>query len=145
MKADTPTGGEPPPGPGWEPDSEPGASALLGTVMHRRVDGRLAVGFRAAPEHLNKRGVVHGGLLLAFLDHALGASTRRADGRSRVTLQLNTQFVATVKLGDFVEADCEVVRETARLQFIRAVCRVGTRSVLMADGVWQVRVPPPAA
>ena len=123
---------------GWTLDGDAGVASELGSVYRgAAADGRLESGFEAQARHLNKHGVVHGGFLLAFLDPAMGISTRRPDGRGRVTVQLNTQFVAAVEAGQFVVVECEVVREAGSLQFIRAVCRVGGRPVLMADGIWK--------
>ena len=48
------------------------------------------------------------------------------------------QFIAGVKIGDFVEAHCTVVRETRSVLFIESKLKVGTRIVASASGIWKI-------
>jgi acyl-coenzyme A thioesterase PaaI-like protein len=49
------------------------------------------------------------------------------------------QFVGAVRLGEFVEAHCEIVRLTRAITFMRCRLVVGTRIVANAAGVWKIR------
>ena len=63
--------------------------------------------------------MLHGGMLMSFADQAMGMTGRRATGdKPHATIEMNIQFIGGVKLGDFVEAHCEVVRETRSVMFI---------------------------
>jgi acyl-coenzyme A thioesterase PaaI-like protein len=82
---------------------------------------------------------VHGGMLTTFADQAMGMTGRRATGeKPHATIQIGMQFIGAVKVGDFVEADCEVVRETRSLLFIESRLRVGTHTVATASGIWKI-------
>jgi acyl-coenzyme A thioesterase PaaI-like protein len=55
----------------------------------------------------------------------------------QATVQLDVQFVEAVQIGEFVEANCRVVRRTRALVFMRAELVVGERIVATANGVWK--------
>lgn len=98
-----------------------------------------AAGFLADERHGNKRGVVHGGMLCAAFDTALGNAAWAAAGQKPcATVQLNVHFIGAVKLGEFARVDAEVLRTTRSLIFLRGVMRVADRTVASADGVWKI-------
>lgn len=98
-------------------------------------DGVVRIGFFVSEAHCNGRGFLHGGLISALADNAMGLSVmesgRRAgrDGLSGVTLNLSTDFVHRGEQGSWVEvrptvhnvgrtvgvADCLVVAAGDRL------------------------------
>ncbi|QQS11511.1 MAG: PaaI family thioesterase [Rhodospirillales bacterium] len=86
--------------------SRGGFTGLNGPWFERTdADGRVTRGMRALPHHLNALGIVHGGLLTAFLDAALGGAAWRASGRRCVTLKLDVSFLSHGRLGDWIEAE----------------------------------------
>ena len=67
------------------------------------IDGRATVELDVGGDHLNRSGVVHGGVLMTMIDVACGYAgtwTEAADGaRLCVTLDLTTSFVAPALAG----------------------------------------------
>ena len=124
---------------GWTTRPDTGLMGLVGPIwMKNEGDARL-YGFLAEARHLNHGGVVHGGMLMAFADQALGVTASRANGgRRQVTVQLDTHFLATVQDGEFVVAHCEIVRLARSMIFMRCALKVGDRAVATASGVWKV-------
>jgi acyl-coenzyme A thioesterase PaaI-like protein len=55
----------------------------------------------------------------------------------QATVQLDVHFIDAVKIGEFVEARCTVVRRTRSLIFMSADLVVGERVVAAAKGVWK--------
>ena len=52
--------------------------------------------------------LVHGGVLTTLLDTALGlASSDAQGGHQQATIGLNVQFLAPVRVGDFITVECE--------------------------------------
>ena len=49
------------------------------------------------------------------------------------------QFIDAVRLNEFVEAHCEVVRLTRAIIFVQCKVVVGTRWVANATGIWKIR------
>ena len=124
---------------GWKPMPAEDYPALIGPFLARREGDGWRYGFVAERRHLNKGGVVHGGMLVSFADAALGATVWQAVGRRPVTtVQLNTQFIAPVRVGELVELRAEVLRSTRTVVFIRGALEVGGRTVVHADGVWKI-------
>ena len=76
---------------------------------------------------------------MSFADQAMGMTGRRATGdKPHATIEMNMQFVGAVRVGDFVEAHCEVVRKTRSVLFIESKLKVGTRVVAAASGIWKI-------
>ena len=124
---------------GWTTRAETGLMALVGPVWTKRDGEARRYGFVAEARHLNQGGVVHGGMLMAFADQALGMTASGANGgRRQATVQLDTHFLAPVQEGDFVEAHCEVTRQTRSLIFLLCTLTVGERAVAASSGVWKV-------
>ncbi|HEX2136214.1 MAG TPA: PaaI family thioesterase [Microvirga sp.] len=120
-------------------DDEPGLMTLVGPLWQRGNDRDLVFGFLAEEKHLNRRGVVHGGMLMAFADQALGLTAREVTGGvPQATIQLDTQFIAPVAAGEFVEARAQVVRRTRAILFMRGTLAVGERAVASSQGIWKV-------
>jgi uncharacterized protein (TIGR00369 family) len=123
---------------GWEPDDDAGFAAFVGPVL-KRISGETdRYAFVAEPKHHNRRGVVHGGMLMTFADRAMGRACRFANAhRPQATVQLDVHFVDAVHVGELVEATCRVVRRTRALVFASAELTVGARVVATANGVWK--------
>jgi uncharacterized protein (TIGR00369 family) len=120
-------------------DDEPGLMHLVGPLWQRGEDQNLVFGFLAGKKHLNRRGVVHGGMLMAFADQALGlAAWEVIGGLPQATIQLDTQFIAPVAEGEFVEARAQMVRRTRTILFMRGTLVVGERTVASCQGIWKV-------
>lgn len=128
---------------GWQRGADVPFVTLIGPIWEREEEGGWRFGFLAQPKHRNRRDVVHGGMLMAFADRALGLTGRRANNdQPQATIQLNFQFINAVHVGDFVEASCVVVRRTRFIIFMNATLTVGSELVGTATGIWKTLKPP---
>jgi len=124
------------PAAGWERVKAHNFGELIGPVW-RKGDGLF--GIVTADKHRNHRSMLHGGVLMSFADQAMGMTGRRRTGdKPHATIEMNMKFIAGVKIGDFVEAHCEVVRETRSVLFIESKLKVGDRVVASASGIWKI-------
>lgn len=57
---------------GWEPHTDTGFIGLVGPLWIRQEENGRRYGFIAEPKHHNYRGTVQGGMLMTFVDRALG-------------------------------------------------------------------------
>jgi uncharacterized protein (TIGR00369 family) len=97
-------------------------------------------GFLVEAKHLNFADIVHGGMLGTLADQAMGMTALGATGnKPHATIELNIQFVGAVRLNEFVEAHCEIVRVTRAIIFMQCKLVVGTRVVANATGIWKIR------
>jgi uncharacterized protein (TIGR00369 family) len=128
---------------GWQRRQGRGFFELVGPVWSKGDGEARRMAFLAEERHLNGAGVVHGGMLMAFADQALGSAAHRVSAPQRqVTVQLDTHFTAAVRAGDFVEATCRIVRQTRSLIFVACTLSVGNEVVSVSNGVWKVLGPP---
>jgi len=114
--------------------SVPPVAQLLGAHLEGYGSGRASMTMEATAAHHNAMGTLHGGLLGALADMAIGAAlaTTLEDGEGFTTLTLNASYLRAVVEGP-VTASAEVVRRGRRTALVR--CRVdsGDRHVAEFD------------
>jgi uncharacterized protein (TIGR00369 family) len=124
---------------GWAIVNNTPFGELVGPIWQRQSGGLLHFGFVVAPKHLNRAGILHGGMLMTLADNAMAIAARHATGSKRhATIELNIQFAGAVRLGEFVEARPAVVRATRSLAFMEAKMFVGERLVVATNGIWKI-------
>src|SRR5579864_8836194 len=121
---------------GWERVKAHNFGELVGPIWRR---GDPLFGFVATEKHANHINIVHGGMLATFADQSMGMTAMRATGgKTHATIELTMQYIAAVKIDEFVESHCEVVRITRSIIFMRSMLKVGDRIVASASGVWKI-------
>ncbi len=108
----------------WKPTDPTRFNAVMGPIVYRLDGGSVRVRMTPGREHSNVRDAVHGGVTLAFIDIALFAAARAfgaITAGTGVTLGLDTQFIGEGRIGDPIEAQVELLRETGRLLFLRGL------------------------
>ena len=120
----------------------------IATGDHRHaqmcVDGAGA-GVRAImveEKHTNLGGVVHGGVLMSFVDVIMGTTSYRHAGRSGASIRIVSDFVAPARIGDWLEGRGEVVKATRSVVFARGLLTVEGRTILTATGNYKLRGEP---
>lgn len=110
-----------------------------GTIWYCQRDGLVHVGFLAVAEiHGNLMGYVHGGMLAAFADFALGHAIWFAhDRKPIVTAHLDINYVSGAKPGEWIHCTPQIVRKTRSLAFMRGDIMAADRVVATANGVWK--------
>jgi acyl-coenzyme A thioesterase PaaI-like protein len=123
---------------GWEPYTDEGFIGLVGPFWVRQSGDSYHYAFLAETKHHNRRGVIQGGMLMTFADRSMGMTCWYANERQpQATVQLGMQFIDAVQVGEFVEAQCRVIRRTRSLIYMGAELVVGTRVVASANGIWK--------
>lgn len=128
----------------WIAMDDEGFIELVGPLYHRPFDGGDISRFRFLPEnkHRNRNGVVHGGMLLTFADRAMGFTARRGEMvRKQATVQLEAQFIRAVRIGDVVDFEGRILRQTRHLVFVSGLMTVEGEVALSAQGVWKLTRP----
>jgi acyl-coenzyme A thioesterase PaaI-like protein len=78
-------------------------------------------------------------MIAAFADRSLALACQKANNYlPQATIALNVRMINAVHVGEFVEMNCEVVRQTRSVVFMRGTLRVGSRVVATADGIWKL-------
>ncbi len=109
-----------------------------GPYYHRVVEEGAAQAFHAQSRHCNGVGLIHGGMLSAFLDGLLAAAAHRASGASPVTMHLSIDFLEMGRAGDWVLGEARVTRATREIAFVEGRAYVGGRDLARASGVFKL-------
>src|SRR3979409_2657398 len=124
---------------GWNSVDASGFIALVGPLWHRVVDGLHEYAIVAQDKHHNRRGVVQGGVLMTFADRTSGMTARFVSGRPTLaTVQMDTHFVDSAKIGEILLSKPRVVRSTRSLSFTTTEVTAGDRCIAMASGVFKI-------
>ena len=91
-------------------------------LYSRKTERSVILAFRAATPHTNSRGFVHGGMITALADNAMGLSCKRVlrGDASLVTVTLAMNFLGTAQVGQWVEIVPTVTRAGSTLCFAEA-------------------------
>ena len=90
-------------------------------IFARRDGDRLTLGLEVRPEHTNSRGLLHGGLIAALADNAMGLSLGlllesegRRPERGLVTTSLAVDYLGRASLGQWLEFETAFRHATRR-------------------------------
>jgi acyl-coenzyme A thioesterase 13 len=118
-----------------------GNSPFLSSLgqLYARKDGEdLIIALRIVRQHLNTRGVAHGGMLVTLADSALGIviASSHTPPQPMVTVNLTADFSDAAREGDWVEARVDVQKLGKRLAFANCNLWVGEKRILRASGIF---------
>ena len=130
----------PPPPPGFVPAPHRGAFMLHVGPMFHCLDDPSAPrqAFFAAPRHGNKSGLVHGGMLAAFMDTVLAQAVTCVTGRLGLTIHLDIDYLHTAKPRQWLIGEGRVTRETRDIVFAEGTAWSGDRAVVRASGLFKM-------
>ena len=114
-------------------------------IYSQRLDDRVIIGLYAREPHTNSRGMVHGGLIAALADNAMGLSCvqvligegRKPEG-GLVTVSMATDFIGAAKLGQWVAFDTQYVKTGRTLCFAQAFITADGDVIGRADARFKV-------
>ncbi len=124
---------------GWTLVETSGFISLVGPLWQRVVNGEHEYALLAQDKHHNRRGLVQGGLLMTFADRSSGMTARYVSGRPTLaTVQMDTHFVDSAKIGEILVSKPRVVRATRSLIFTSTEITADKRCIAMASGVFKI-------
>lgn len=130
----------PPPPKGFVPAEGRGLfSTRNGPYFNRPSTGELVEqAFYALPRHCNGVGIVHGGMLAAFMDGVLAGAVWRGAQKRAVTIHLSIDFLHMARAGDWVRGEAQLTRATRDVAFAEGRAYVGGHDVIRASGVFKL-------
>ena len=96
-----------------------GFAAANGPWFEKVEGSRLIRAFRPGLQHANAHGIVHGGMLAAFLDSAMGSTVSHVLLRRSVTVRLTIDYLMRGRVGDWLQAEAEVLGHDAQVAQVR--------------------------
>jgi uncharacterized protein (TIGR00369 family) len=114
---------------------------LHARLVNRPDGDQLQLGFRVEPHHTNPLGFLHGGMMATFVD-MLGACVMpyqtQMERRFLPTVSLQMDFLSSPKVGDWVQAEAQILRETRNLLFTQGLVHAGEELVLRTSAVYKI-------
>ncbi len=109
-------------------------------IYSRKTSDVVVLGLVAEAAHTNSRGFVHGGLISALADNAMGLSCARrlGDETSLVTVNLALDFLGSAQVGQWLEFDTVFVKPGNTLAFAQAFVTADGEPCARANGVFRV-------
>lgn len=140
--------GDQQPPPGFAPhDRKSRVTDPWEPIYSRRTDDALQIGLWLAEAHCNSRGLVHGGVLAALADNAMGLSyTYQAaargkagpNGRGAVTVSLNLDYVAAGQIGQWLQVSPRVIRSGRSMGFVDAIVTADDTPIVRASATFKM-------
>jgi uncharacterized protein (TIGR00369 family) len=130
----------PPPLPGFVPTAlfDP-FELYVGPVYETGEPGAKTYAFRVDSRHLNKRGAIHGGMLMTLADLTLGQAVWDLTDRAPcVTLNMQSHFLRPAFDGAIIQVTPHLLRRTRALVFMRGDFTVAGEAVFAASSVWKL-------
>ena len=127
--------------PGFQPhDRKSPLTDPWEPLYSRKAERAVVLGLRAGPAHTNSRGFVHGGLISALADNAMGLSCARrlGEGTSLVTVNLTMDFLGSAFTGQWLEFDTVFVKPGGTLCFTQAFVTADGQPCARANAVFRV-------
>ena len=126
----------------------PGYSALLEMEGYialsgpyfwaKNVQGDFTYGFQSDNRHGNPNGVLHGAAIVTFVDTILGHTVVATTGHRCATIALDSQFVAAIRTGQWIDGRTRIRKLTKTLAFLDAEASSGETLLLTATAIFRI-------
>ena len=113
-------------------------------LYSRNTDKAVIIGLRLARPHTNGRGLIHGGLITALADNAMGYSCALVTNwtTSFVTVSLSVDFVGSAEIGQWCAIESDVIKTGKTICFAQCLIKADDVVIARASGTFRV-VPKP--
>ena len=103
----------------------------------------MVIGLEVRRVHCNSRGLVHGGLISALADNAMGCSISASlatagdsNGTNMLTVSLQVDFLGLASIAQWLEFDTVFVRTGRTLQFANCMVRTDPEVIAKASATY---------
>jgi uncharacterized protein (TIGR00369 family) len=109
-------------------------------IYSKQTPDALILGLRLATPHTNARGFVHGGLIAALADKAMGHSCGHKMGgaHSLVTVSMSIDFISSAQIGQWLTVETEVIKTGGTLCFAQCFVTADDAVIARANGTFRV-------
>ena len=110
-------------------------------LYSRKTGGVVQIGLRVGEAHCNSRGLLHGGVIAALADNAMGLSCVAAmpeHPRGLVTVSLSLDYVGAAKLGQWLQIEPRVLKVGGSLAFADALVTADGATIARASASFKI-------
>jgi uncharacterized protein (TIGR00369 family) len=109
-------------------------------LYSKRTDKAVIIGLRLAKPHTNARGNVHGRLISALADNAMGYSCGQATGwaSSLATISLAVDFIGIAQIGQWLTVESDVIKTGRTICFAQSLITADDSVIARANATFRV-------
>ena len=109
-------------------------------LYSKRTERAVIIGLRLARPHTNARGLIHGGLIAALADNAMGYSCAHVMGgaSSLVTIGLAVDFIGAAEVGQWLAVESDVIKTGSTICFAQSFIKADDVVIARANGTFRV-------
>ena len=109
-------------------------------IYSKKTDRAVIIGLRLAKPHTNGRGLIHGGLIAALSDNAMGYSCALVMGwtMSLVTVSLAVDFVGSANVGQWLAVETDVIKTGKTICFAQSLIKADDVVIARANATFRV-------
>jgi acyl-coenzyme A thioesterase PaaI-like protein len=124
---------------GWKPYIGGSPFSAPHGQMYQKIaaDGVCWRAFRAGTLHCNSAGIVHGGMMVTFMDALMGLAVAHGTQQRALTIRLTADFLSIARPGNWVVGQGRVIRAARTIVFAEGAAHVGRRPVLNVQGIFK--------
>ena len=109
-------------------------------IYCKQTPDAIILGLWLATPHTNARGFVHGGLIAALTDKAMGHSCAHKMHRahSLVTVSMAIDFISSAQIGQWITVETDVIKTGSTLCFAQCFVTADGVNIARANGTFRV-------
>src|SRR5262245_14436975 len=109
-------------------------------LFSRKIDSIVQIGVRLRDVHCNSRGFLHGGVIAALADNAMGLScgSTLPSIQGLVTVSLTVDYVGSAKAGQWLQIEPRVLKTGKSMGFADALVKADDQLVARASATFRV-------
>jgi uncharacterized protein (TIGR00369 family) len=109
-------------------------------LFSRKLDGAVQIGLHLRAAHCNSRGLLHGGVIAALADNAMGLSCGLSlpSVEGLVTVSLTVDYVGSAKIGQWLQIGPRVLKTGKSMGFADALVTADGAVIARASATFRI-------
>src|SRR6195952_6141710 len=108
-------------------------------IYWKQTPDAIILGLRLAKPHTNARGFVHGGLIAALTDKAMGHSCghQLRNVSSLVTVNMSIDFISSAQIGQWLTVETDVIKTGSTICFAQSLIKADDVVIARANATFR--------
>ncbi len=109
-------------------------------IYWKQTPDAIILGLWLAKPHTNARGFVHGGLIAALTDKAMGHSCghKMRGVHSLVTVSMSIDFISSAQIGQWLTVETDVIKTGSTICFAQCFVKADDVAIARANATFRV-------
>lgn len=110
-------------------------------IYAKQTDGAYILALHLAKPHTNSRGLIHGGLIAALADNAMGLScgVKAGDVPGLVTVSLSVDFIGSASIGQWLAFETNFIKLGGSICFAQCMVTADGEPCARANATFKIK------